>query len=114
MELIKTIEYCNSDDCQMNEHSMKCPHCESLKSRGIKLSDLRVGDLVRIEHAHKFEYGYWSCWNSQDYKYIGKKKGEYHFQHLQYETTHFSMKNNKQPSHNFMGKLTTQQVLQKP
>lgn len=54
-------QYCDSDDCQMNEHSMKCPHCPSgLKTIKIKYenSKYQKKDIIKsFQDAFGIPYG---------------------------------------------------------
>jgi hypothetical protein len=67
-------------------------------------SDLEIGDKVQIKHYHLYKYGYWQSPSFIDYKYIGVKNGEHHFQNVNYEHEHFRMKKDFEDNHVFIGK----------
>ena len=70
------------------------------------LASLNIGDKVQIEHAHKFENGYWQCWSKTDYKYLGFERGRFHFENVDYKHEHFRMKEELEEMHRFKGKYS--------
>lgn len=71
------------------------------------LASLNIGDKVQIEHAYKFENGYWQCWSKKDYKYLGFERGHFHFENLNYKHEHFRMKEEFEDMHRFKGKYSS-------
>ena len=67
-------------------------------------SDLQVGDKVQIKHYHLYKDGYWQSPSFIDYKYLGVKNGEHHFQNVNFEHEHFRMKKDFEDNHVFIGK----------
>lgn len=68
------------------------------------LSSLNVGDEVQIEHSHKYEYGYYSCWVKRDYRYLGFQDGVYHFENTNHKHERFRMKHAVELAHRLVGK----------
>lgn len=82
-------------------------HNSSLRKHAVipcAFSDLEVGDVVQIRHYHLYKDGYWQLPSVIDYKYIGVKNGEHHFENVNYEHEHFRMKKEFEDNHNFLGK----------
>ena len=67
-------------------------------------SDLEIGDKVLIKHYHFYIDGCWQDPSFIDYKYLGIKNGEHHFQNVSYEHEHFRMKKEFEDNHVFLGK----------
>lgn len=121
MERIKCITFDKAAQDALPQHikdKMKADRAKARKemdSKGLNipcvkycaLKTLNIGDKVQIKHAHKYENGYWQCWGKVDYKYLGFKGGEYHFQNLKHEHEHFRMKNEYEDMHVFVGKHCT-------
>lgn len=68
------------------------------------LEDLKNGDTVVIEHAHKFENGYWDMWTKTTYKYLGCTGGVYEFENINYPKEHFRLMGDE-PMYRFIGSI---------
>lgn len=70
-----------------------------------KLSDLEVGDIVRIDTAQQCFLGHWSKWTKYVYQYLGFIDDAYLFENVKYKYEHFSMKGDER-MYEFYGKYT--------
>lgn len=68
------------------------------------LSDLQIGDKVQIKHYHLYKYGSWQSPSFIDYKYLGVKDNQHHFENVKYQHERFRMQSEYQDRHVFLGR----------